>query len=192
MYIFGRVGYLICKLVNKNIINLFYILVHLFKTWYFIISLYSLMATQIVLICIIGSSFNSEYTEKIVIEKSGAIWYIIISTYLFPLFGAMIFFLFYNDWLMTRLPVDVMFHLMSQFQTKGMETYRNQEETAATIKEVANYLGKRFQNDYANLSKYNQCLCCTCLKTYLETMILLCLVISFFIPFVICGILANP
>uniref|UniRef100_A0A1X7UR49 Uncharacterized protein n=1 Tax=Amphimedon queenslandica TaxID=400682 RepID=A0A1X7UR49_AMPQE len=99
---------------------------------------------------------SNEKEKKIAIEKSGAIWSLIISTYLFPLFGAMILFYACNYWLMTRLPVDITFCLMSQFQTKGMETYKNQEETAAMIKEVSDYLGKMFQNDYANLPKYNQ------------------------------------
>ena len=142
IYVFAKV---IRKLINKassNYQGIIFIAI-------FVFYMYGLMLLQILMIVIIGSRFHHEYTNNKVIKMSWQLWYMMIFPYLMPILGMPMFFLIHHFWTI-KLPVDVIFNIISEFQAKGKEDY---QDTDANIKKLQDHLGNSFTHDYYELEE---------------------------------------
>ena len=140
IYVYAKVMFLIRKFINKassNYQGIIFIAI-------FVLYMYGLMLLQILMIVIIGSRFHYEYTNNKAIETNWKLWYMMLFPYLMPIFGMPMFFLIHHFWT-TKLPVDVIFTVISEFQAKGKEDY---QDTDANIKKLQDHLGNSFTNDY--------------------------------------------
>ena len=145
IYVFAKVMFLIRKLINKassNYQGIIFIAI-------FVLYMYGLMLLQILMIVIIGSRFHYEYANNKAIEMSWQLWYMMIFPYLMPIFGMPMFFLIHHFWT-TKLPVDVIFNIISEFQAKGKKDY---QDTDANIKKLQDHLGNSFTDDYNEFKK---------------------------------------
>ena len=145
IYVFAKVMFLIHKLINKassNYHGIIFIAI-------FVPYMYGLMLLQILMIVIIGSQFHHEYTNNKVIEMTWQLWYMMLFPYLMPILGMPMFFLIHHFWT-TKLPVDVKFKVISDFQAKGEKDYK---DTDANIKKLQDHLGNNFTNDYNELEE---------------------------------------
>ena len=105
------------------------------------------------MIVIIGSRFHYEYTNNKVIKMSWQLWYTMIFPYLMPILGMPMFFLIHHFWTI-KLPVDVIFNIISEFQAKGKKDYKG---TDANTKKLQDHLGNSFRNDYKEFKKVSFC-----------------------------------
>ena len=113
----------------------------------------ALMFLHFLMIIIIVGRFYYEYTLNNTIENSWQLWYMMIFTYLMPLIGTPMFFLVHQFWT-SKLPVDVIWDLVSELQTKGKESNKCKNKTDAMVEQVMNYLGKdQFSKDYTKFKK---------------------------------------
>ena len=145
IYVFAKVMFLIRKLINKassNYQGIIFIAI-------FVLYMYGLMLLQILMIVIIGSRFHHEYTNNKAIEMSWQLWYMMLFPYLMPILGMLMFFLIHHFWTI-KLPVDVIFNIISEFQAKGEKDYK---DTDANIKKLQDHLGNSFTNDYNELEE---------------------------------------
>lgn len=145
IYVFAKVMLLIRKLIDKassNYQGIIFIAI-------FVLYMYGLMLLQILMIVIIGSRFHYEYTNNKAIETSWQLWYMMLFPYLMPILGMLMFFLIHHFWTI-KLPVDVIFNIISEFQAKGEKDYK---DTDANIKKLQDHLGNSFTNDYNELEE---------------------------------------
>ena len=143
--IFARVVYLIIKQI-KNCEGILFLVI-------FVIYMYMMMLLQILMIVIIGSRFHHEYANYRAIEMSWQLWYMMISAYLLPLLGMIMFFIVHHFWTM-KLPVDIIYNLLCEFQTKGE---KGNKDTDKTLKELNEHLGgDKFKNDYNELNEVSK------------------------------------
>ena len=145
IYVFAKVMFLIRKLINKassNYQGIIFIAI-------FVLYMYGLMLLQILMIVIIGSRFHYEYANNKAIETSWQLWYMMLFPYLMPILGMPVFFLNHHFWT-TKLPVDVIFNVISEFQAKGKKDYK---DTDANIIKLKHHLGNSFRNDYNELEE---------------------------------------
>ena len=145
IYVFAKVMFLIRKLINKassNYQGIIFIAI-------FVLYMYGLMLLQILMIVIIGSRFHYEYANNKAIETSWQLWYMMLFPYLMPILGMPVFFLNHHFWT-TKLPVDVIFNVISEFQAKGKKDYKDMD---ANIIKLKHHLGNSFRNDYNELEE---------------------------------------
>ena len=145
IYVYAKVMFLIRKLINKASSNYQGIIFIVF----FVLYMYGLMLLQILMIVIIGSRFHHEYANNKAIETSWQLWYMMLFPYLMPILGMPVFFLIHHFWTI-KLPVDVIFNIISEFQAKGEKDYK---DTDANIKKLQDHLGNSFTNDYNEFKK---------------------------------------
>ena len=145
IYVFAKVMFLIHKLIDKvssNYQGIIFIVI-------FVLYMYGLMLLQILMIVTIGSRFHYEYANNKAIETSWQLWYMMIFPYLMPILGVPVFFLIHHFWTI-KLPVDVIFNIISEFQAKGKEDYK---DTDANIKKLQDHLENSFMDDYNEFKK---------------------------------------
>ena len=148
VFIFARVIYLIGKLMkdSKNYQGISFLVI-------FIIYIYMMMFLQILMIISIGSRFHHEYANYRAIEMSWQLWYMMISAYLMPLLGMLMFFVVHHFWTM-KLPLDVIRNLLCKFQAKGEKEHKDEDATLKEFKDLNEYLGgEKFKKDYNKLNE---------------------------------------
>uniref|UniRef100_A0A1X7TUU6 Uncharacterized protein n=1 Tax=Amphimedon queenslandica TaxID=400682 RepID=A0A1X7TUU6_AMPQE len=113
----------------------------------------ALMFLQFLMIIIIVGKFCHEYKQENAIENSWQLWYMMIFTYLMPLIGMPMFFFIHQFWT-SKLPVDVIWDLMSELQTKGKGSDKSKNKTDKMVEQVMTYLGNdQFRDDYTKFKK---------------------------------------
>ena len=145
IYVYAKVMFLIRKLINKassNYQGIIFIAI-------FVLYMYGLMLLQILMMVIIGSRFHYEYANNKAIEMSWQLWYMMLFPYLMPILGMPVFFLNHHFWT-TKLPVDIIFNVISKFQAKGKKDYK---DTDANIIKLQDHLGNSFMDDYNEFKK---------------------------------------
>ena len=110
------------------------------------------MFLQFLMIIIIVGRFYDEYTqEDKAVQNSWQLWYMMIFTYLMPLIGMLMFFFVHQFWT-SKLPVDVIWNLVSELQTEGKEGNVSKNKTDTMVEQVMNHLGiDQFRDDCTKL-----------------------------------------
>lgn len=116
----------------------------------FVLYMYGLMALQIMMIVIISARFHHDYTQ---LDKrvSGQLWYMMVCAFLMPVLGMAMFFVVHHFWTM-KFPLDLIFEIFWEFQTKGKKRIMGDEKG---IENAIKYLGglDQLTEDYACLQK---------------------------------------
>ena len=122
----------------------------------FALYMLGILILQVLMISVIGGRYHHDHTAgegKI----SGQLWYMMVSGYLTPLFGMIIFFVVHHFWTM-KLPLDLIYDFVKVLQTEGIEgdNTKRGEEDLATVQQMLDYVDeKQFKADYNDLQKIN-------------------------------------
>lgn len=159
----------------------------------FALYMLGILILQALMISVIGGRYHHDHTAgegKI----SGQLWYMMVSGYLTPLFGMIIFFVVHHFWTM-KLPVDLVYDFIKVLQTEGVETdntKRGQEELTK-VEQILKYIGEeQFKKDY---HKFQQTDCITKVGHPFSSPLHI-IVISFYsamlFVFCLCSLIGGP
>ena len=159
----------------------------------FALYMLGILILQALMIAVISGRYHHDHTAgegKI----SGQLWYMMVSGYLTPLFGMIIFFVVHHFWTM-KLPVDLVYDFIKVLQTEGVETdntKRGQEELTK-VEQILKYIGEeQFKKDY---HKFQQTDCITKVDHPFSSPLHI-IVISFYSAmlfiFCLCSLIGGP
>ena len=152
---------------------------------FFVLHMYSLMALQVMMIVIIGVRFHHDYTSP---ERkfSGQLWYMMVTAYLTPIFGMIMFFIVYHYWVIT-FPIHLVAPL---FQAKGEKPVTN----AQYFQNIHRYLGDNLRLSYDYDDEISRPLSDKLLYPFFSPLhaILCCVYTSMLLGFVVCTDIQGP
>ena len=159
----------------------------------FALYMLGILILQALMIAVIGGRYHHDHTAgkgKI----SGQLWYMMVSGYLTPLFGMIIFFVVHHFWTM-KLPVDLVYDFVKVLQTEGVETDNTKrgEEELTKVEQILKYIGEeQFKEDY---HKFQQTDCITKVGHPFSSPLHI-IVISFYsamlFVFCLCSLIGGP
>ena len=149
----------------------------------FVLYMYGLMALQVMMIVIIGARFHHDYTlpER---KFSGQLWYMMVTAYLTPLFGMIMFFIVSHYWA-AMFPIHLVVPLL---QAKGEKPVTN----AQYFQNMHRYLGENVRLAY--VGEISRSLWDKFLYPFLSPLhaILCCVYTSMLLGFVVCTAIQGP